>query len=1512
MHRVVRKTIAAVAVAVALIAAGSRPVSAQQGCWQTETCPNTPPTVVLSVTQGNQSQQSVWLAVTFADPDGMQNITRTLHVNGSNTSGWYSTAYVDDETQLHTAISAEGYLTLSAGANTIVARICDILVPEMCGADTVVVTYQPPTPPPAQAKPVLSLAQRMDRRAVNAEAATHTYTTPAYFSFDSPRSLVLAYSSESARPIGLIRVDATVRSSQIPTAISIRVMQGQTVVYPEAFFQGDTGSFHLAAQFASPCVSAGACAAAYDVIVRSYYGSASSYQEEVLSGVRVLGVNESTSRYGAGWSLAGIPRLSIAGNDLILWDGAGLLEYFTRTTCSGSGDQQTCDYVSPLNDVSLVRKTTLNATDGGRYYRAYPTGDTTFFNSDGMMIRGRTRFASGTVVLAWTLDAQGARLASLADLTGRTTTLSYADATGATWRALSLRSIALPDGRQLAFEVPVGTGDLTRVVGPDGRADLAASYDGTTHRLLGHAERIGSESITYDGWDRLATLKGPPVLLEGGTTGADSIVIVPRSSRALAGASNTYSGTTTKPLRTDSAYTRTVETNGVVEKVWFHQSGMPRMVLTKDAQGDSTVMLVDYDALDRVAQTMSTGRAPLSYHYNAAYGSPDTIINAAAGEVMTVAFGPFGQVQQVKLNGVVQSTAFFSGSGVRPDSIKSDTSHTVRLRYDAFGRTIASLDARGTKDSVVYDAATGNTAQIVVTVPGEAARTTGMQYDASGRPQSVTDAVGRVRNIAYDLLNRIVREVALGTDSVTYTYNDSLRVYTVRDPLGNVHQTSLNTAGWVISTTTPSNQQRTFGYDRRGNIVRRTDGSGAAVRLFKDASDRDTLRIAGSDSTWFGYDKNGRWIAARNTESVDTMYLDGAGRPSSSVSYRGSVRYQVTRRWLGLLPDGIDIAATSLSTWSQLWARSLTTGNDAARRQRTIVDFGGKTTTMTYDNAEAQLSVALPQGISVRINGFDASGAVTQTSWTGAAAAFSRTHARDSQRRVASSQYGSAEDQYTRVYAYDSHDRVSSYRDVRYWVEQVWIPWDPYNDCPGCVIPVDVEHTDTLRSEDYAYDKLANRVGSGIAYDTADKNRLVSIDGQTLVYDAEGRLTHRMVGQAVHTRYHWSALGLLDSVRVIGGPLTSYGYDGWGRRIRKTVNGVTTRYLIDRDRVAMELDANGAVVAEYTYYPGADRPHGMRRGGTQYYYVQDVEGNVVGLLNSSGAVVQQYQYSPQGTTVSTSGSVPNPIRFKGREWDAEAGLYYFRSRYYDPSIGRFASADPIGLAGGLNPFTLGDGDAVNHSDPSGLCYGYELQRLFYEQSAENEWVVHEQCMDPKVGRWYDERVTILGHGRARFRGHTAGYGSFSGAEAEAVLRGVYPATLMTAADAIAAYGDAVDGTGGAGPAVASLATMTAFAKVGRAGEDFIKAGGWKIGNRGYFVVNMRKRVSDGLTEDVLSEIKNVRRLSLTLQLRDYLKYAEENELIMQVFVREGEGTVLSKALLELEEKGAIKILRVIR
>jgi RHS repeat-associated protein len=192
----------------------------------------------------------------------------------------------------------------------------------------------------------------------------------------------------------------------------------------------------------------------------------------------------------------------------------------------------------------------------------------------------------------------------------------------------------------------------------------------------------------------------------------------------------------------------------------------------------------------------------------------------------------------------------------------------------------------------------------------------------------------------------------------------------------------------------------------------------------------------------------------------------------------------------------------------------------------------------------------------------------------------------------------------------------------------------------------------------------------------------------------------------------------------------SYAYNGLGERVsRAGTSG--SRYVYDGDDLALEVDPFGNKVREFTYYPGIDQPHSvLEANGAVYYFAMDYLGHVDALINTSGSIVNYYQYSPWGVPEITSEGVSNTIRFMAREFDNATGLYYVRNRWYDPETGRFISEDPIGLAGGINLYSYAGNDPVNKRDPLGL-QAEECKVMIFYPTENQDWIVYVwDCPNP--------------------------------------------------------------------------------------------------------------------------------------------------------------------------------------
>jgi RHS repeat-associated protein len=116
----------------------------------------------------------------------------------------------------------------------------------------------------------------------------------------------------------------------------------------------------------------------------------------------------------------------------------------------------------------------------------------------------------------------------------------------------------------------------------------------------------------------------------------------------------------------------------------------------------------------------------------------------------------------------------------------------------------------------------------------------------------------------------------------------------------------------------------------------------------------------------------------------------------------------------------------------------------------------------------------------------------------------------------------------------------------------------------------------------------------------------------------------------------------------------------------------------------------------------ADEQLAVLRSRTTTYYEQDALESVTSLTSSSGSVAGTYSYDSFGNLSASTGTVTNPFRYTGREWDSEVGLYSYRERVYDPSVGRFVSEDPIRFTAGNNFYDYVYNDPTDYTDPSGL------------------------------------------------------------------------------------------------------------------------------------------------------------------------------------------------------------------
>ena len=149
------------------------------------------------------------------------------------------------------------------------------------------------------------------------------------------------------------------------------------------------------------------------------------------------------------------------------------------------------------------------------------------------------------------------------------------------------------------------------------------------------------------------------------------------------------------------------------------------------------------------------------------------------------------------------------------------------------------------------------------------------------------------------------------------------------------------------------------------------------------------------------------------------------------------------------------------------------------------------------------------------------------------------------------------------------------------------------------------------------------------------------------------------------------------------GSAIHYAYDENGIRFEKTVGAVSETYVLDGSNVvSLTRQASGATTRLDFAYDEKGFVRSLTTGGNECFYLRDVTGNILGLINSDGNYVVKYSYDAWGVPQKTIlipcvAASENPFLYKGYFYDDETGFYYLKSRFYDPSLGRFISADSI-------------------------------------------------------------------------------------------------------------------------------------------------------------------------------------------------------------------------------------------
>jgi RHS repeat-associated protein len=854
-----------------------------------------------------------------------------------------------------------------------------------------------------------------------------------------------------------------------------------------------------------------------------------------------------------------------------------------------------------------------------------------------------------------------------------------------TYSSGQLIKVANNLGRTLSFSYGGGGSDVSVVTDDTGRS-VNYIYDGK-HNLVAFTDATGATtsfsydiSGNYDLWGHLTQVFYPsspenPFI----TNWYDPLGRVIEQANANGYTANFYfAGSRSEfvdPLGNRHATYQT-DRGKVIKDAFVLSSSFGDVFNdTPQQNGVLNVTSNQYDGLDRLTLTTLPEGGTTGYAYA-------TAVNPWANNIATV------------------TRTAKPGSPLSP--------LTTTFSYDPFYNKVTTVtDPLSLVATLGYDSATGDLLSAVADAGaaphfGAAVR---FSYDRYGRVRTATDPNNVVTAFSYDTFENLVQQVA---DSGSGHLNATT-------------QFSYNSLGDVTTLTDPNNHTTTFGYDADRRLITATapapfSGGAAEVQLTN------------------AYDSVGQLLGITRSNgpspAVTRLSYTPTGQVASVIDPNGHVTtnaYDADDRLLSVTDPLYRVTSYGYDPMSRLASIS-----NAAIQSSPLAQFAytpdGLIASLTDGNANAtsftpdgfdRLSTTTYPDSSTENYAYDSDGNVL-TRQTRAAATISFSY--DTLNRLITK---TAPSEPTVTYAYDLRNNLITASDNSAAITApsgpavsyaTTISYDQLNR-PLAVnwspAPSQTTPTATSAAFGFAYDATNRRVGqtatdsswwfyppsaSTTAYTANNLNQYTAVGSISPTYDGNGDLTSDGTFS-----YSYDAESRLTSASG-SGLSASYAYDAQGRRKSKTVNGVTTIFVTDADnREVLEYNgSSGAIGNWYAYALGSNDVLNQMNvaAGTRATFIPDIQGSITGSLDASSGSLTKTGYLPYGASATASGS----FGFTAQRIDPETnGLYYYRTRIYAPSWGRFMQVDPIRYRGGPNLYAYVANDPLNLNDPLGLA-----------------------------------------------------------------------------------------------------------------------------------------------------------------------------------------------------------------
>ena len=658
--------------------------------------------------------------------------------------------------------------------------------------------------------------------------------------------------------------------------------------------------------------------------------------------------------------------------------------------------------------------------------------------------------------------------------------------------------------------------------------------------------------------------------------------------------------------------------------------------------------------------------------------------------------------------------------------IIQDNKAKVTYTYDPYHNVKTATTQEGVTYEFVYDVYGNNTAVSIKF--GEISITSTADYtDDGNRLETTTDALGNETHYSYHPDTNLLQWVKAPEDTeasrTEYTYDT---MYHLASVTANV-ETITNTPSILATCNyTYTDDQLTklktpfttyyFSYGDFGLRSKINIGPWTLAEYSYTDKNHYLQRVdyGNGDMVEYSYDNNGNLIAQLYEDGDTVTYkYDNSGELASVTDSASGLTtkyyYDLTGRLMKYTETGTDFSHSAAYTYDKL--------NNLTKLQETI----GSTirdTTYTYDDDNRVIGTSVSNAyrsftydeygrLENRTTKYRATDLITESF------GFSGNGTAGTSGQVSSHSFSYGSTQFSYGYSYDKNGNITSI--LKNGVTICQYVYDSQNQL------VRENNLEANKTSVWLYDHAGNIISrteypytTGELGTQTDVVRYQHYDAYwgDLLFNYDGNLiTHDDLGNPLDDgtwTYTWEhGRELTAMAKKDQSEQWDFTYNADGLRTKRTNGDRTYEYTyLGSQLTRMTVDGHDL----YFTYDAAGTPLTVSCDGTLYYYITNIQGDVIAIIDTAGTQVTSYIYDAWGNIISHTGSTStigryNPLTYRGYVYDTETGLYYLQSRYYNPKVGRFINADGYVATGqgftGNNMFAYCLNNPVNFVDRNG-------------------------------------------------------------------------------------------------------------------------------------------------------------------------------------------------------------------